>query len=174
MLTHAFSANGESELLIWEPVTASIWSDQHRDGHKRGPKPQEEIRLDSFLFRPSYQSCHPTPHMTEKGGAKLLQTSLAPTLALHWQLTTFVREAPETWMCEVWGYSAYMGMGCDKVWLLSQLKAVRDAVQLYNFVHFYVQMRACCSNIDWVKVKMTWKMDFCAKILEILNPLIMI
>lgn len=140
MLTHAFSENGESEILIWEPVTASIRSDQHRDGHKRGPKPQEEIRLDSFLFRPSYQSCHPTSHMTEKGGAKFLQTSLAPTLALHWQLTTFVRGATETWMCEVWGYSAYMGMACDKVWLLSQLEAVRDTVQLYNFRHFYVHM----------------------------------
>lgn len=174
MLTHAFSENGESEILIWEPVTASIRSDQHRDGHKRGPKPQEEIRLDSFLFRPSYQSCHPTSHMTEKGGAKFLQTSLAPTLALHWQLTTFVRGATETWMCEVWGYSAYMGMACDKVWLLSHYLV---SIIQCNCIILGIFMCTClvrCSNIDWVKVKRTWKMDLRAKILEFLIPLIMI
>lgn len=128
MLTHSFSANSESELLIWRVVTASIRSAQH----KRGLKPQEEIWLDSSLLRPSYQSCHPTPHMAERGGAKLQQTSLAPMLALNWQLATFVRQKSKQRNEYARGTLHTCVWVCDKVWLLSQFKAIQNAVQLYG------------------------------------------
>lgn len=31
----------------------------------------------------------------------------------------------------VWSYSVYMGMGCDRVWMLSQFNVIWDVEQLY-------------------------------------------